>query len=385
MTFAPLSSPYEGNFFPVVEVLILKGYDRVLAPYRELTQKTSDENCFNNISDKNNLHLFWRPELGAVRTALLRNENEISKNWVAAQIKIIDYLTHNREELDIEIDESMPLVFSGLNFDANGLKLVADKNRNVEIKNYSNPPLLFNMSEKIELYDAGCLSKQITKEVLIGSASAAIISNGSWMDLYKDIDKGDLYREFNDNSFSEQIYRASLILENYLPEYYVWVACLLREIAPLALPSKGSSTTSCSFPLWPGHSQFSVGATSLQQIIMLIHECSHQFYHLLQWSIPTVTKDAPLIYSVLKQAYRPLDKLLLGFHAFGNVALSLDALQDKNVSEISMHELQGQIKHTKKYITGLFEQLIPNRKFITTAGLELFDPLSARLSIKGLL
>jgi HEXXH motif-containing protein len=118
----------------------------------------------------------------------------------------------------------------------------------------------------------------------------------------------------------------------------------------------------------------------LQTISMLVHECSHQYFHSVQWSCPVVEDDAPQGFSILKEINRPLDKILLGFHAFGNVLYAFSCLRGN--SAVDQIELEAQVRHVRRYVDDLQTQLEQQQQWLTQTGKELYLPLKALLASK---
>ena len=113
------------------------------------------------------------------------------------------------------------------------------------------------------------------------------------------------------------------------PEYYSWVTEIVKHIAIIDAPDE--RLHSCSSLLCWGAIAVSPCTSPLRTCEMLVHEASHQYFHLLSRLFPPVEQDAEF-YSPLKNKLRPLSKLMLGYHAFANVYLfyrkcaSVDAL-----------------------------------------------------------
>jgi HEXXH motif-containing protein len=111
---------------------------------------------------------------------------------------------------------------------------------------------------------------------------------------------------------------------------------------------------------------------------MLTHECSHQVYQLASWFARMDLPDAPEVYSVLKERSRPLERLLLGFHAFGNCVLMYDALRQRN-APVDQDELPGRISSARLLVDSLHEEVAPRISFLSPAGQAIYKPLADRL------
>lgn len=110
------------------------------------------------------------------------------------------------------------------------------------------------------------------------------------------------------------------ILREIAPMYLDWVDRVVR----LVLPLHGSDMLlrSASVEQIPATIAVSFPARPVAIAEMLVHEASHQYFHIVRRaadvSDPT---DQRLYYSPIKGSARPIDPILLAFHAFANVVL----------------------------------------------------------------
>jgi hypothetical protein len=89
--------------------------------------------------------------------------------------------------------------------------------------------------------------------------------------------------------------------------------------------------------------------------------------------------DAPEVWSVLKQTARKLDRILIGFHAFGNVLLGLGRLLDA-CPKLDQTDLWEQIDWHLELTLALDKELLPLcERYLTDAGKALYLPLRSRL------
>lgn len=104
------------------------------------------------------------------------------------------------------------------------------------------------------------------------------------------------------------------------PAYLDWVGAVVSIV--LLTRGDGDSLNSGSNPGWGGAVR--IGAHPCWEALaeMLVHEASHQYLYLLDMlGIPLVEEGATEAFSPLKGMPRPMAKLLLGYHAFANIAL----------------------------------------------------------------
>ena len=106
-------------------------------------------------------------------------------------------------------------------------------------------------------------------------------------------------------------------------EYGLWIGRVLRYVAVTDSPSGRLISGSAKW-LW-GLIVISNSTDPVDICEMLVHECSHLYFnlalHVFNACDPTLTSFSPF-----KQAIRPLEKVMLAYHAFGNVAQMYERL-----------------------------------------------------------
>lgn len=173
--------------------------------------------------------------------------------------------------------------------------------------------------------------------------------------------------------------QALAILKEHSPRYYLWCLTLVREITLIQRPKNRSlisGSTLCRF----GGIDICMPASKLEVAEMLVHESSHQMYNLLYTFGGLVQKNAPKVYSPLKENYRPLHNTLSGFHAFSNVLLAYQEIWEKS-PELFDHERLNRVRY---YLEGILENL-PQQPAFTSVGASIFNPLRKRISQSYLL
>lgn len=118
----------------------------------------------------------------------------------------------------------------------------------------------------------------------------------------------------------EALTAALQLLYEAAPRYFQWVGWVMRRVA-LTHASPGAMNSSTI----DGHSGLCLMSASLQPLDlaeMLVHESSHQYYHIAtsvgQLADPHHVQQ---YYSPFPRQMRALSRLLLAYHAFANVAL----------------------------------------------------------------
>jgi HEXXH motif-containing protein len=127
-------------------------------------------------------------------------------------------------------------------------------------------------------------------------------------------------------------------LDETAPDYAAWVGRMARCCFVLADvdAATGSDYLSLSQPAWPGLVTLGLrdvaaqrGSWHILAAETLVHEASHQYFHLLSMAFPVVNgRDPQLHYSALAKRSRPIDRVLLAYHAAGNMALAHAAAID---------------------------------------------------------
>lgn len=160
-------------------------------------------------------------------------------------------------------------------------------------------------------------------------------------------------------------------------EYHGWATQVLRQI--LVLKAESGRTKSGSRSDFPGLVHMSLPEEGLLVAENLVHEASHQYYHLARRLGPVVTgEDTDLYYSPAVGRTRPLDRLLLAFHAFGNVSLFYNRLRLADTA--FEHQCDTKLQALRIELEQLREPMIGNptltplgRSLVATLGAELVD------------
>jgi HEXXH motif-containing protein len=116
-------------------------------------------------------------------------------------------------------------------------------------------------------------------------------------------------------------------------------------------------------------------ATPTAEIIrlaeMLIHESSHQHFHLLTRLAPLAEEDERLFYSPFARAQRHADRILLAYHAFANVELFYRACLERGIQ--TARALDG-IARFQADLDAV-ERVLADEAALTPIGRELLEAL----------
>jgi HEXXH motif-containing protein len=113
---------------------------------------------------------------------------------------------------------------------------------------------------------------------------------------------------------------------------------------------------------------------------LLVHESSHQYFHYLEIdTLPTNGRDKNLYPSPYVEKDRPIDRILLSFHAFANIVLFYRACLSAGLTE-DRHLADESIAYNCP-ILARFGEVLEQSPGLTEAGRELFEPLRDRLRL----
>ena len=127
--------------------------------------------------------------------------------------------------------------------------------------------------------------------------------------------------EPNEVEITDNLRRALAALEHYAPAYSSWVLDVLRYVVPLAPPGP-TLRTSHSVKGLAGVVFMSFPGSAMHTAETLVHECAHQIYHLAEeWFRLDNGRDHNTYHSHFVNKQRPIDRLLIAFHAFANIVL----------------------------------------------------------------
>lgn len=190
----------------------------------------------------------------------------------------------------------------------------------------------------------------------------------------------EVFREFNAvalETFSpaliEVLTQALDLLEGHLPHYFDWVVRIIRRV--VVLHAERDELYSGSPEYQYGTILISDNFRVLSVAEMLIHEASHQYLELLNKLGPTVDpRHTELYYSPAKQCDRPLEKILLAYHAFANVMLFYRGVNECGLADSRFAKFQNVLNDELCQL----EQPLVENDAILPMGRALVDPLIER-------
>jgi HEXXH motif-containing protein len=174
----------------------------------------------------------------------------------------------------------------------------------------------------------------------------------------------------------QRLAQAANLLRSVSPDYLSWVDRVLRYVIPLGggprTVNSGSSESQPSVI----HGSFGCPVTARAEI--LIHEATHQYFHLTTRLGPVDDgSDTTEYYSPIKRRGRTIRYILVAYHAFGNVLLFYRTcrmrgyLDEDGYCSESERELAPQLKQLEAALRGTTG--------LTPLGRALWEPLADRI------
>jgi HEXXH motif-containing protein len=169
---------------------------------------------------------------------------------------------------------------------------------------------------------------------------------------------------------------AYALLATYAAPYRAWVDRVVHSLVPIGLPA--GRLLSSSFVDIPSVVALSFGSLPINLADCLVHEASHQhFYALTQLGRVDDGTDTGLYYSPGPRTERPIDKILLAYHAFANILLFYRYARAHGFTDDG-HTLRME-RSCEDSVAQLTKPLESTRA-LTPIGRALFEPLATRLS-----
>lgn len=164
-------------------------------------------------------------------------------------------------------------------------------------------------------------------------------------------------------------------LSRFSPALFTWVTSVIREIVPLR--SIVGELASSSSPWDCGTVGITVDSRSVIVSEMLVHEASHQHFfiakHLGKFDNGTDLKE---YFSPMAKQNRTIEKILLAFHAIGNMLIMHSLFIEGSHSDVSLSVERISILSRK---LRCIEGILVNSKALTPLGRAIYDPLSVRI------
>jgi hypothetical protein len=185
---------------------------------------------------------------------------------------------------------------------------------------------------------------------------------------------GDLSR-LPSNEILDICRQTAGLMRRYAPSHLRWVDKVLRHLIPLR--GGDDRLRSCSNSDFPGTVEISFPSKCISTAEMFVHEASHQYFHIVR-RLEAVHdgSDDRLFHSPVKGRGRPIDAILLAFHAFGNVVLfyrlCIEAgLDDEGYCAVNAARHFAELEIMRSHLQ--------SSRALTKVGTLLWRPLAAKL------
>jgi HEXXH motif-containing protein len=376
--FRLLSTPQEGDFEALAAELAATQFHAFATRavrVAEMTGHPDDpvlSDVVRRIGERDSTVAYWTPEVGAIFTGLQGTPTDADHRWLQAQTAIAAHLTGVIDGIDLETSVDRSLLVCGDRIEPGAWRIRGDAS-SLELsprgrKAGERSPIRFHA-----VTQSGrrvWLPSEPGARILSAGGHAIRFVGTGWHEIWAEepIEAAEL-----DASVIEQFTAALELLGRTAPEYRAWVLCLLKEITPIRRPN-AHTIASNSSSLRLGGIDIATPATPTETAEMLVHECSHQYLHMAAWIGSLVNADARPHYSPLKRRERPLERILLGYHAFGNALLVYDRFHD--------HGLGAQLGDRLRTVTAYMDELarpLASEVGLSPLGLEILRPLRTRL------
>lgn len=191
------------------------------------------------------------------------------------------------------------------------------------------------------------------------------------------LDNSVAYTHASLDEVERELAEALSILGRSAPEYLKWIEDSLSAIVPVESPAE-NALQSFSLTGVNGVVFVSFPSPSLKIAEMLVHECSHQYFHFgLLDTLFTNGMDTSLYWSPYVSQNRPIDRILIAFHAFANIVLfyrACLAAGASDLSEAAEREIAISLPHL-----GAMSDYLQRSRGLSPTGRGLFEPLRDEL------
>lgn len=314
----------------------------------------------------------WAPELGYA-FQLARQEGRLVANALA-QLALYNARLGKTQDLQFEPARGSYLIVAGITIGSAGFMELHSDGRIIEVKT-ENIELKFE--KKSGFWDCSSHPEAWRRHV---PGTNITVTGGNCLDpeLVYSLDPPGKSDQFED-AVSEIALAMSLIMER-VPRYGPWCERFLRQIHVVG--KNKDISFSRSAPSRPGYVVASAPMPIELQAEMLVHECTHQYYFLLELltPIPMNRDSKEKFYSPLAKRERPLERLLVAYHAAANMVLfHTELLRNYREHADVSHERLAVLKPAA---LELIETISQNERHLTTNANAFWRP--SRSLIEGL-
>jgi hypothetical protein len=167
------------------------------------------------------------------------------------------------------------------------------------------------------------------------------------------------------------------VLLNFAPDYFSWVSRVVRFVVPWRAEPGQHPSGSSSTNLAPGVVGIGNHEHPISLADSLVHEATHNYYYMAKrlGGVDDGT-DQALYFNPFLERRRPIDRILLAYHAFGNVLLFCRAANENGLLDdeyISVRERQLEAH------LGVLEEALQSTRALTSLGHALWEPIYEQL------
>jgi len=387
MVFDIFATPHEGDFVGLFNKLSLRSLGKTEELLDNHLRRTRDHHDFGakNLRGDPKLEArangLWTPEMGFIRMGINKGFGVEDEGWFDVLVNLTLFLSGMVNEINVSYSSDKPIVIGGQYLEKGSYKLVGLDAELSVFDKVDNK--LFSLNRIDGATESYCwVLEHDSSSVFVGPDVQYIkYSNSEWYKFWEGEDKQKSVL-LDRRLFGEKLSAALSCINEFSPRYYDWISLVLKEIAPLKGIKGG--TESASFIFCPGQIHLTEPTSVPSTVSALIHECSHQYFHMLMWNTVLCDSHAPFAYSALKDMERPLSSLLLAHHAVGNILLGLGEINNKK--SFIIHGLEEEISHTKKQLLSLNSSINSyNPKYLQGVGYSIFLAINNRLRSFGFL
>ncbi|ACY15513.1 HEXXH motif domain-containing protein [Haliangium ochraceum] len=375
--FQYLSNPFEGDFVTLAAELAAMQYLTFCKRARRVGASVGQpedallDTVIEQLTQRAPSATYWTPEVGTIFTGIRQEPSAEVYAWLRAQIALSALATGVLEQVSLELDSQAPLLFAGRTFPATRLHIEGSAAQLEVTAADSDAAWSFSLAGQREGAPLWADDAGPGVFLELEGAPAVRFVGGDWHAAWGEEPCAAVVASENQRA---QFSAALALLQRTMPHYFRWVTALLKEITPMQRPGEHMIASNSS-ALRLGGVDIATPASTTETVEMLIHECSHQYFHMASWLGTTVTPDARPHYSPLKRRERPLERILLGYHAFGNALIAFGRLVELGMDR--------DIDERRRTVVAYMDELklpLADEDGISELGLALYRPLRARLA-----
>jgi HEXXH motif-containing protein len=166
------------------------------------------------------------------------------------------------------------------------------------------------------------------------------------------------------------------LMRSFSPQYLAWIDRVLRYIIPLN--GHPGSIRSGSSLNQPGTTHASFNCTPPALAEMLVHESTHQYFHMVTRLGPVDDgSDQNYYYSPIKRMDRKIYYILLAYHAFANVVLFCRECLQAGYADEDGYFAKNEVQLMPQLMQ--LEAALRKTQALTPLGRSLWEPLAGHL------